>query len=272
MTLKIIGVLKTVSNFTTGLIDMTENYTYIEKEQTFDLQCPDVYELSTTILDKAKDIIVCDDETFEIANKLAESCQTAIKRIEAQHKLVKAPYLQACQAIDAEKKRLMANFEEAKRIAMEGAYSYKMAKEARLAKEREEARKAAEEEQKRLQEEMAKKAAEAETATTEEERLYKEAEIVKLQNEAASTAPVVPIIKKPKGGPSVRESFVGTVTDKVKFLKFVAQHIDDNPEFIDFLEVKQTKINNYIKMTKGLKALDGVEITKGVTLVTRSRK
>ena len=120
--------------------------------------------------------------------------------------------------------------------------------------------------------EMAKKAAEAETATTEEERLYKEAEIVKLQNEAASTAPVVPIIKKPKGGPSVRENFVGTVTDKVKFLKFVAQHIDDNPEFLDFFEVKQTKINNYIKMTKGLKALDGVEITKGVTLVTRSRK
>ena len=251
---------------------MTENYNNLEKEQTVDLQCPDVYELSTTILAKAKEIMVCDDETFDMANKLAESCQTAIKRIKEQHAIVKAPYLKACQAIDAEKNRLMANFEEAKKFAMNGAYTYKMAKEARLAKEREEARKAAEEEQKRIQEEMMKKAAEAETASSEDERIRKEAELIKLQNEAASTAPVVPMAQKMKGGPTVKETFVGTVTDKVKLLKFVAQHIDDNPEFIDIFEVKKSKLDAYIKMTKGMKAIDGVEITKSVSLSTRAKR
>ena len=87
-------------------------------------------------------------------------------------------------------------------------------------------------------------------------------------------ATVVPIPKivKSNAGVSERKQLVGNVVDPLKLLKFVATRIDDNPEFQDFFTVSQKAVNDYIKMTKGAKKLDGVEIVEKITLVTRAKR
>lgn len=239
-----------------------------------DLQLPDITELSLKVLDQAKSILVMSDEDYQQATDFCQGCRQAMNRIEAQRKTLKAPYVEASKKIDEKAKELSRNFEEAMGIVQKEAMTYRRLQEAALAKAQEEARRAAAEEQKRIQAELQKKQAEIATTANHEERIVKEAETVKLQNEARTVASVVPIPKvvKSNAGVSERKTLTGNVIDPVALLKFVAARVDENPEFQDFFKVNNSAINNYIKMTKGGKKLDGVEIVQKVTLVTRATR
>lgn len=250
---------------------MTEQ---IEMTNVGDMKLPEIAEQSKQVLAQAKAILVMNDDDYKTATEFCQLCREAINRIEKQRNILKAPVLEAGRMIDAKARELSANFEEAMHIVQEEANTYRRMMEAALVKAQEAARRAAVEEQKRIQEELVKKEAEIQDVESHEERILKEAEVVKLKNESKAVATVVPIPKvvKSNAGVSERKTLTGNVVDPLKLLKFVAARIDDNPEFQDFFKVNNTAINNYIKMTKGGKKLDGVEIVEKVTLVTRAKR
>lgn len=248
-----------------------------ELEQTTnatDLKLPEISELSQTVLEKAHSILVMSDEDYQEATEFCQACKEALNRIEAKRKALKAPIVETGKIIDANAKELSRKFLEAMEIVQREAATYRRLQEQALANAQEEARRTAVEEQKRIQAELAQKQAEIEEVESHEERILKEAEAVKLANESRSVATVVPIPKivKSNAGVSERKQLVGNVVDPLKLLKFVAARIDDNPEFQDFFTVSQKAVNDYIKMTKGAKKLDGVEIVEKITLVTRAKR
>lgn len=248
--------------------------TELNQTNSTDLKLPEISELSETVLDKARGILVMSDDDYAQATEFCQLCKEALNRIEAQRKVLKAPVVEAGKLIDAKAKELSRNFLEAMEMVQREAATYRRLQEQALAKAQEEARRAAVEEQKRIQAELAKKQEELAKVESHEERILKEAEAVKLTKESRTVATAVPVPKivKSNAGVSERKQLIGNVIDPIQLLKFVAACIDDNPEFSDFFTANQKAINDYIKMTKGAKKLDGVEIVEKITLVTRAKR
>ena len=222
----------------------------------------------------AEALIIWDDDQYKAATDFASNCQSAIKAIETRRQEIKAPFLDACRDIDAQAAALKEPFEYAKKTAQKLAYEYKLEQEKEAERLRQEALKKAEEERKRLEKEAEIEEAKVAEASTEEEKLEQQAKAMEIRAQAESVGTVTPIVAtvKNNAGMSAKVKRTATVTDKVAFIKWIAANIDSNPFFANFVDVKASAINNFLKTNIDVKKMDGVLIEEVVTLSSRSKK
>lgn len=185
-------------------------------------------QLAKDIEQTAKAIVIFDNKDYENAGNLAVKCQSVIKKIEDQRKLLKAPILEQGKAIDKQAKELIAPFENAKKQIQNSMREYMTV----LEKER---------------------------AKIEQETEQETGHAVTVLNEPAKNS-----------GLQVRKSLKAEVTDVKSFIKWLAKHIDDSDQYMDFIEVKESKITAFMTANPLIK-IDGVKVETKETLITKSK-
>lgn len=239
----------------------------------FDLALPHLQEKGQAVLKQARAIFIFDQADYDEAAAFAATCQTALKTIEAKRAELKKPVVEQGRAIDQAAKELAAPFLEAKEIAQGQCVAFMREQEAKRREAERKAREEAEAERKRLEAEAQKLAAAAEISDTVEEQIEAENKAAELKDQARQVAAVVPVYEVPQTNAnlSIRRAYKCTVTDLGAFVRYIADHCEQNPNLLNFVKVDLPKVNKFVTATSNSIALGGVAVTIEEKAVSRSR-